>query len=77
LELAEKTNPQKAGSAITYLRRYSLTAILGVFSEDDDDGNVAAHGSMKPKAEKPKPTMDKEMLTAPPQEKKPFVRRPA
>jgi hypothetical protein len=32
-------NAQGAGSAITYGRRYSLSAILGLSSEDDDDGN--------------------------------------
>jgi hypothetical protein len=36
---AEKTTAQGAGSAITYLRRYSLSAVLGISSEDDDDGN--------------------------------------
>lgn len=29
--------PQTAGSAITYARRYSLMAILGVAGEDEDD----------------------------------------
>lgn len=32
---------QGIGSAITYARRYSLSAIVGVVSEDDDDGNAA------------------------------------
>ncbi len=32
-------NPQGIGSAITYGRRYSLTALLGIASEEDDDGN--------------------------------------
>lgn len=36
-------NAQGAGSAITYGRRYSLSAILGISSEDDDDGNSASH----------------------------------
>jgi hypothetical protein len=33
--------PQALGSAITYARRYALTAILGLVTEDDDDGNAA------------------------------------
>lgn len=37
----DKNNPQKYGSAITYMRRYSLTSLLGL-SEEDDDGNKAA-----------------------------------
>lgn len=33
---------QEVGSAITYLRRYALCAILGLVAEDDDDGNAAS-----------------------------------
>ena len=33
--------PQKMGSALTYSRRYSLAAICGIASEEDDDGNAA------------------------------------
>ena len=36
-----KQDPQAAGSAITYARRYSLQAIAGIPSEDDD-GNHAS-----------------------------------
>jgi hypothetical protein len=32
---------QQLGSAITYLRRYALQAMLGIASEEDDDGNAA------------------------------------
>ncbi len=32
---------QDAGSAITYARRYALASMLGVVSEEDDDGNLA------------------------------------
>ncbi len=38
---ADKATAQGAGSAITYGRRYALSAILGISSEDDDDGNNA------------------------------------
>lgn len=33
-------NPQNWGSAITFMKRYSLTALLGI-EEEDDDGNKA------------------------------------
>jgi len=33
---------QALGSAITYLRRYSIQAILGIAAEEDDDGNQAS-----------------------------------
>lgn len=39
--------PQAAGSAITYLRRYGL-AVIGLVSEEDDDGN-SAEGDRKGK----------------------------
>lgn len=32
----ERPGPQAAGSAITYLRRYMLAALLGIAQEDDD-----------------------------------------
>jgi hypothetical protein len=38
--LKDPSDPQKAGSAITYGKRYSLLAILGLPTEDDD-GNAA------------------------------------
>jgi hypothetical protein len=37
-----KQDPQGYGSALTYGRRYSLASIVGVISEEDDDGNSAA-----------------------------------
>ena len=33
----DKQSAQGAGAAITYARRYALSAILGISSEDDDD----------------------------------------
>jgi hypothetical protein len=37
LECADPKDPQKVGSAITYLRRYGYMAILGIAAEDDND----------------------------------------
>ena len=34
-----KSLAQVAGSVITYLRRYSLSAILGIYTDEDTDGN--------------------------------------
>lgn len=39
---AVKQDPQGIGSAVTYARRYSLMALLGIAAEDDD--GEAAHG---------------------------------
>lgn len=37
----EELNPQQVGSATTYLRRYSL-GIVGLVTDEDDDGNAAS-----------------------------------
>lgn len=50
---AEKVTPQGAGIAITYGRRYSLSAVLGIASEDDDDGNGLEKGQGKKKYPEP------------------------
>lgn len=42
-----KADPQSYGSAISYGRRYSLTAITGVY-ETDDDANLATHQRSEP-----------------------------
>ena len=50
-----KVDPQGAGSALTYMRRYALAAVVGVV-QADDDGNAASknvtsnevYGTMKP-----------------------------
>ena len=37
-----KNDPQGMGSAVTYGRRYTISAFAGIISEDDDDGNRAS-----------------------------------
>jgi hypothetical protein len=39
--LLKSNDPQGQGSALTYARRYALSAILGLSTGEDDDGNVA------------------------------------
>lgn len=41
--IVDKKNMQGLGSAITYSRRYAYAAILGIASEDDDDGNASVN----------------------------------
>ena len=40
-----KPDAQGAGSALSYMRRYSLAAVIGVVSanQEDDDGNAASN----------------------------------
>lgn len=45
----DKNTAQAIGSAITYGGRYQLTALLGISSEDDDDGNIASKTDKKSK----------------------------
>lgn len=47
---AQQVTPQGAGSAVTYGRRYGLSAALGVAWDDDDDGNAASTPQRKPTA---------------------------
>ena len=49
-----KKDPQGLGSAITYGRRYSLAAIVGVIADEDDDGNAATHGKAQSGTPAPK-----------------------
>lgn len=37
-----EANPQKIGSALSYARRYALSALTGVVADEDDDGNAAS-----------------------------------
>lgn len=45
---------QQVGSALTYARRYGLSALCGVVADDDDDGNAAQRPDT-PKASAPRP----------------------
>lgn len=45
----EKQTPQAYGSAITYAKRYALSAVFGITSDKDDDGNEASGNGRKKK----------------------------
>lgn len=60
-------SPQGVGGAITYARRYALAAVLGLATEEDDDGNVSS-GLSKKTAEEARPAVAKAM------DKNPVVR---
>ena len=45
--LGEQNDMQKLGGAITYARRYTLSALLSMQAEDDD-GNAASNKGMAP-----------------------------
>ena len=43
---AEKQTPQGYGALITYLKRYTLSAIFGITSDEDDDGNNSSKNEL-------------------------------
>jgi hypothetical protein len=47
LSIGQYPNMQALGSAITYLKRYSYCAILGIVADDDDDANTACGNDVK------------------------------
>jgi len=56
MKMIEIPDPQKTGSVITYFKRYSLMAILGLSSvEDDDDANAATEITFKQEQPKDRP----------------------
>ena len=44
---ADKNTAQGAGALISYLKRYSLSAVFGITSDQDDDGNHASGNTNK------------------------------
>lgn len=60
--LPQLNDMQKLGSAITYARRYSLSAICGIAADEDDDGNEAVTPQRQQIAQKVPPGFD-EWLT--------------
>ena len=55
MPITDKLTPQAMGSAITYARRYALSAIVGIAPDDDDDGNAASVTPARQEQQKPKP----------------------
>lgn len=57
-----KQDAQGVGSAITYLRRYSLAAFAGI-AQEDDDGNSASARHEPPKQNAHRTVPDKQAIT--------------
>lgn len=57
-----KSSAQVAGSIVTYLRRYSLASILGIYSDDDGDGNKP-EPTRKPARTKPEAQANDDIMT--------------
>ena len=48
-----KQDPQGYGSAVTYMRRYTVSALMGIVSGEDDDGNAASQPAGEQQAPAP------------------------
>jgi len=75
---ALKEDPQFLGGVLTYLRRYSLAAVVGVTATEDDDGNAAstlANARVAAPAQRPyiPPPVSPPAVNAPPVAHKPSV----
>lgn len=55
MPLAAGGTPQETGAAITYARRYALTSLLGIATEDDTDAQGVAEKKSKKGTEAPSP----------------------
>lgn len=60
-----KSDPQGIGSAITYARRYSLAAIVGIATEDDDGNAASGNGGKAPAVTKEAITFTRNKESAP------------
>ena len=60
--VAQKSTAQGYGSGVTYARRYALSAIIGIASEPDDDGNAATAAPPQNRRHRP-PEKDKRPMT--------------
>ena len=59
---ASKPDAQGMGSATTYARRYGMGAVLGLVSDEDDDGNGASKAAANDARPPAKPDAPKELL---------------
>lgn len=57
---------QAMGSALTYAKRYALTAMLGVAAEEDDDGNAAQGNTVADRQDRAPPQARQQTKTAAP-----------
>ena len=74
--VSNDNRPQSIGSCITYGRRYSLASILGLSSEEDDDGNAAFGKQEGPGQKPPAKTQPPKQQQAKPPVQKPEEKKP-
>lgn len=60
-----KNDAQGMGSAMSYARRYSLSAMVGVVAEDDDGESAVGRGSSSHQTKKPNAHQEQEYIPEP------------
>lgn len=63
--LVEEAGSQAFGSALTYMRRYALCAMLGIAADEDDDGNAGDGNEATPAKPAPRTTVKRGSVVAP------------
>ena len=69
----QQDSAQGVGSALTYLRRYALAAIVGIVADEDDDGNTASQPQQRPQEQTIQRPANGAPLASEPQKKKLFA----
>jgi hypothetical protein len=59
LHITGEQTAQGIGSAITYAKRYSLSSILGIVADDDDDANITEGNTFTTEKKEAKPWLNK------------------
>lgn len=79
MPVADRNDPQKIGSAMSYGRRYARTAILGMAAvEEDDDGKRAGEsGKSKAAQGKPREAPARQYAPADPTDERPITAKGA
>jgi len=53
LDMESKNPIQESGKALTYARRYGLASLIGIYSDEDTDGNKPTQTENKPRTRRP------------------------
>ena len=58
-----KNDPQGIGSGVTYARRYTLSSVFNIASEEDDDGNSASQNNKQNSQQSNQPQTNNKMAS--------------
>lgn len=67
----QEMKPQDIGSSMTFMRRYALSALIGIAAEEDDDGKGAGSQKTPSGADRPRPNTEHARVLGAPVKEKP------